>query len=440
MNAPAGPPPPPPPPPPARDARRRRRWPLPAGLAVAALLTGVVAAPAYAEPRADPVRERQMPALRAIRADDAWKITKGRGVTVAVLDTGVVPTVKDLAGAVRTGPDFTGTGNDPGGPAWGEHGTLMATLIAGRGHGPGFTAGAIGVAPQATILSLRVTVDDTDPGRERFRADPTRATGVAQAIRYAVDHGATVINLSLGGFGSARADRQALDYALARGVVVVGAAGNEGRSGFTRTYGFSRESFPGGYAGVIGVGAVDERFKPATFSSRNATVSVSAPGVRLVGAGAKDDYYWVNGTSGAAALVTGVAALIKARHPLLPPALVARALTDTTRERPKDGYDVGVGFGVVDAEAALRRSDELAAYRPTAAPGETGRREGGGVAAEATTAVPTAPVANGEDAGGSAVPRWALLLIGAMCVVTAAVAARGLALVAVARRSARRRP
>ena len=121
----------------------------------------------------------------------AWQSTRGGGVTVAVLDTGVDPNQADLAGAVITGPDYTSSGRVRGGPFWGIHGTAMASLIAGRGHGPGAAAGIMGVAPAASILSVRVTLESNDP----LLSDANVAAGlpgaIARGIRYAVRHHAT---------------------------------------------------------------------------------------------------------------------------------------------------------------------------------------------------------------------------------------------------------
>ena len=101
--------------------------------------------------------------LRALHVTRAWRSTQGAGVTVALLDTGVDAKQADLTGSVITGPDYTHSGRIPGDGFWGVHGTAMASLIAGHGHGAGNAAGIMGIAPAAKILSVRVTLESNDP-------------------------------------------------------------------------------------------------------------------------------------------------------------------------------------------------------------------------------------------------------------------------------------
>src|SRR5262249_59915119 len=101
--------------------------------------------------------------LQKLHVSQAQQSADAGGVTVAVLDTGVDPQQADLTGTVVTGPDYTDSGRVRGGPLWGIHGTAMASLIAGRGHGRARGAGILGIAPGATILSVRVTLESSDP-------------------------------------------------------------------------------------------------------------------------------------------------------------------------------------------------------------------------------------------------------------------------------------
>jgi subtilisin family serine protease len=117
---------------------------------------------------------------------------------------------------------------------------------------------------------------------------------------------------------------------------------------------------------VISVSAVNVSGNVAPFSSDNLSVKVAAPGVFVPAQGRDGQYWLVSGTSPACALVAGVAALIKSKYPRLAPDLVARALTSTTTDRPADGYDSQVGFGIVDAAAALAKAGRLAGVRPVA--------------------------------------------------------------------------
>lgn len=236
----------------------------------------------------------------------AWRTTRGQGVIVGVLDAGVDSRVPDLRGSVITGPDYTRGANPPGyrPPHW--HGTFIASLIAGHGSGPGLASGVIGVAPAARILSVRVILDDDEPGFPIYNANANYEDAIASGIRYAVRRGAGVINMSLGSASAARQVRLAVGYAISHGVVVVASAGNDGTGP-----GRSQYSYPASFTGVISVGAVDAAHQRASFSDRNASVVICAPGVDVVGASAGGGYLAVNGTSPASAFVAGVAALIR---------------------------------------------------------------------------------------------------------------------------------
>lgn len=348
--------------------------PRQAGAAVAALaLAFAVSGPVPA--RADEVRDRQRPILRALDVAGAWKVTQGEGVTVAVVDSGVDSRQPDLRGAVTTGPNFL-RGIDRGARITRLHGTGMASLIAGRGHGPGRRSGVIGVAPQARLLAVRALAEEQDGGYGAYRAADDRADkALGEAIRYAADHGADVINLSLGRYEVSPEDRQAIAHAIAKGVVVVSAVGNDGdeRRRLDRD-GFAPYSYPAAYPGVIAVAATDPEHRHADFSNKNYSVLLAAPGTRLPVAGPGGGYFLSDGTSGASALVSGVAALIRARHPRLPPALVAQALLDSTRYGPAKVYDPALGFGEVNAARALRAADRLVVPRSGTAFGKSGGR------------------------------------------------------------------
>ncbi|HEY1914892.1 MAG TPA: S8 family serine peptidase [Streptosporangiaceae bacterium] len=144
------------------------------------------------------VRAADTTSLRAIGVPAAWRVSRGRGVLVGVLDTGVNAHAPDLTGSVTTGPDYT-VGADPAGYQPPHlHGTYIASLIAGHGSGPGRSQGVVGVAPQARILSVRVLLDDQEPGFEVYNLNASYYNALALGIRYAVQHGATVLNASLG--------------------------------------------------------------------------------------------------------------------------------------------------------------------------------------------------------------------------------------------------
>jgi type VII secretion-associated serine protease mycosin len=327
-----------------------------------------------------------------LNVEAAWQLTRGAGVTVAVIDSGVNPEVSDLAGSVITGPDYTGAHTSPASSNWGVHGTWMASLIAGHGHDAG-SSGVIGVAPRARILSVRVIPDRGDPHYGQYEREPETVIqrSLANGIRYAVAHGAQVISMSIGYSAPSGVVREALQQAYDRGVVVIASAGNSGGPAGSGRDGASPTSFPANYPGVISVGAVDWRGAVAGFSSDNLSVQVAAPGVSVPAQGRDGQYWWVSGTSPACALVAGVAALIKARYPAIAPDLVASALNSTTTDRPAAGYDSQVGFGIVNAAAALAKAGKLARARPVTAGLEATARYRGVPPAE-----PVSPRSSGQ--------------------------------------------
>lgn len=321
------------------------------------------------------VRAGDMASLRAVDVPAAWRLARGRGVTVAVLDTGVSPDAPDLAGSVTTGPDYT-AGADPRSYRPPHlHGTYIASIIAGHGSGPGRAGGMLGVAPEARILSVRVILDDQEPGFAVYQENARYDDAIAAGIRYAARHGAGVINASLGGPAPTRSVRLAVGYAIDHGVVVVAAAGNNGTTG----HGFTPYTYPAAFTGVIAVAAAGPGGQRAFFSGRNGSVVVSAPGVGVAGDGPDGSFISASGTSPASAFVAGVAALIRSKYPRLSPGLVTQAIVSSARQRPPGGYRPSTGFGEVDAAAALAAAGRLAAGR-TAAGMSASAHFGGGAA------------------------------------------------------------
>ncbi|MBO8197192.1 S8 family serine peptidase [Streptomyces smyrnaeus] len=271
---------------------------------------------------------------RALGLSSAQRTTQGDGVKVAVLDSGVEKDHPALAGKVTTGPDFLKDGLRPGDPRWGGHGTAMASDV-------------LKVAPKADILSVRVIDDKKEHDPDDWKTGPSP---VAQGIEYAVDHGADVISMSLGGdsFGSSfnEEETKALAHAAYKGVTVVASAGNDGDV-------LNDSSYPAGYPGVIAVAAVQQGGSRAEFSTVRTYNTLAAPGVGIVSAKNTGGYAPVNGTSPAAALTSGVVALMLGKDPELRPSQV-RAILTRTAEHPPGGYDPRVGHGVVNAAAAVR--------------------------------------------------------------------------------------
>lgn len=304
--------------------------------------------------------------LHKLHVTRAWQSTHAGGVTVAVLDTGVDPNQPDLAGSVIVGPDYTNSGRVLSGPFWGIHGTAMASIIAGHGHGTGQAAGMMGIAPAATILSVRVTLEADDP----MLADANIAAGlpdaIAHGIRYAVRHGASVIDLPLdpvtatgaAGAGGSPSERAAVDYALAHRVVLVAPAGDD-------TVGTDPVNFPAAYPGVISVGAFNSTFTKASFSSAQPYVTLTAAGDGIVAASPPNGYAQISSTSAASAVAAGIVALIRAQFPVLSPAQVTKALTQSTVYRPSGGQNDGSGAGTVDAARALAAAASMVEAVPT---------------------------------------------------------------------------
>jgi serine protease len=271
-----------------------------------------------AAPAAEPYWAGQLELPRA------WQLSEGADVRVGLIDTGVA-TDPDLAGAMLPGADFPDVGA-PAGDAIG-HGTTMALLIAGRGIG----GGTHGVAPRARILPARLTGGAED---------------AVAAVRWAVDQGAKVVNISLGaGHSGETGYDPALAYAKEHDVVVVAAAGNVGED--------SEVTSPADRPGVLAVSAVDGsgRFRddvgvsgPAiSFAAPGVDISTSRPGERAP----------TSGTSQATAIVSGVVALVRARYPELSAGEVTDQLARTAKDLGAPGRDDRYGFGLIDPLAAL---------------------------------------------------------------------------------------
>ena len=311
---------------------------LRSGVAALVLFVGAGAGPLIApDPaHADTVRELQWH-LDALRIPEAHKISKGDGVTVAVIDSGVDVTHPDLEGQVLAGhgigSDAAADGRKDSDPE--GHGTAMAGLIVGRGGGANR---ALGIAPEAKILPVSTGVD-TDPGE------------LSAAIRWSVDAGADVINMSLGAQGQANDDdRAAVRYALDKGVVLVAAAGNREQGDLT-------VSMPGNIPGVIAVSGLtrDGRFSPD--SVRGPEVVLAAPMEDILTprpySMSRNGYAVASGTSDSAAIVSGIAALVIARYPDLDAANVVNRLIRSAGDEGAAGRDELYGFGAIDPVAAL---------------------------------------------------------------------------------------
>jgi serine protease len=281
----------------------------------------------------DPFRSRQW-SLAAMRVAEAWPVSTGEGVTVAVIDTGVDSQHPDLAANVLSGYDATtgvpGESTDVHG-----HGTHVAGTIASlTGNGVGVTA----VAPDVRILPVKVLSDDGSG----YMSD------TAKGIIWAVGNGAQVINMSLGGPTRSVAVSNAVAYARSMGVTVVAAVGNEREQG-------SPVSYPGADEGVIGVAATTSPDAVAHYSNAGDYVDVAAPGSAIISTYpvARGSYASSSGTSMASPHVAATAALLKAYQPALTPDRIEDALERSAVDLGAPGFDSDYGHGRIDAVAAL---------------------------------------------------------------------------------------
>jgi type VII secretion-associated serine protease mycosin len=290
-----------------------------------------------AVPASPDTARREQWQLTELRAETAWRYATGHGVVVGVLDSGVDAKHPDLIGQVLPGLDLVTASRDGRFDPVG-HGTTVAGLIAGSSRDD---KGALGLAPDAKILPVRVL----DP-ENRYED----AMVVANGVRWAVDHGARVLNLSLGSIGGSAALAEALDYAFAKDVVVIACTGNVTASAPTDVW------YPAREPGVVAVSGLDRSHDGVLWPSSitgPATV-ISAPATSLVGA--RPGGYWrVQGTSFAAPLVTATAALIRSRWPGMSAANVVNRLISTARDIGPVGRDESYGFGALDPVAALTR-------------------------------------------------------------------------------------
>jgi subtilisin family serine protease len=303
-------------------------------VALACAAAGVLATAAPAH--ADDVRDRSWH-LQALRIDEVHAVTRGAGITVAVIDTGVDPNHQDLVGNVLPGFDVT----DPANASQGHvdtdgHGTSMASLIAGHGHGANGRDGVLGIAPEAKILPLDVT-------------DPQTGTvvrgAVTRAIRMAVDAGADVICVALAGPPEA-GEESALRYAADHGVVVVAGVGNE-PSVFVE--------HPAAVPLALATTAYDQAGEPVTTvrGTREFPIDIAAPGADIIGAVPGNRYVVGRGTSAATAIVAGILALVLAAHPDLSRNEQVERIVYTADDIGAEGPDTVFGWGAVNAVEAV---------------------------------------------------------------------------------------
>ncbi|MEU4764055.1 S8 family serine peptidase [Actinosynnema sp. NPDC023794] len=315
--------------------------------------------------RAQTIEERQWH-LAALGVSAAHATTRGDGVVVAVVDSGVDDTRPDLAGALLPGAGFGSASGTDGTEDNDGHGTAMATLIAGRA----VDGGALGVAPGAMIMPVSVGAD----------GDKFTTASVAEGVTWAVDQGADVINLSLTSLATLTPDLlRAVNYAFDNDAVVVAGTGNDGDE---------HVGAPANIKGVIAVSGTIEGNGPWPESNTGPETVLAAPAQRIVTAVpvsvVETGYAEVDGTSAATALVSGAAALVRARYPDLDAGNVVNRLIATATDLLAPGRDNVTGFGQVNPVAALTADVPPVQRNPLAPPPRT------------TSAEPAPP--SGEDA------------------------------------------
>jgi type VII secretion-associated serine protease mycosin len=285
-----------------------------AATATASLLAVAPGLPA--QPIQDEIRAQQWH-LDFLNIDQVHQISTGKGVIVGVIDTGVDGGHPDLAGRLLPGLDLSFFERPDALEDLDGHGTAMAGLIAAHGR-------ALGIAPDATILPVRHTSTGAIGDARRQ----------AEGIRWAVDHGATVLCLA---FGHPEPDgylERAIKYALDHDVVVVAAVGN--------TPDDEGLVYPAAYPGVIGAAGIDR-------DGNHAPISVISPAADLAAPG----YASASGTSDATAIIAGVAALIRAKYPDLTAQDIIHRMTATADDRGTPGRDNQYGHGIINPLAAL---------------------------------------------------------------------------------------
>ncbi|MFC1413038.1 S8 family serine peptidase [Streptacidiphilus sp. N1-12] len=285
-------------------------------------------------------------------AQKIWALTRGQGITVAVVDSGVAANHPDLTGQVLPGTSLLGDGDDGRTDTSSEsHGTAIAALIAGTGasaHGKGI----IGLAPDAKILPVRVT-----------SGSQVTAPLLAQGIIWAADHGAQIINVSIGSPTPDPLLKQAVAYAGRKDAVVVASAGNNGQTG-------NEMQYPAGFPGVVAVSGTDQNHAFWPTSASGPDITVAAPAAQIASAGDNGQYVQADGTSYAAGYVSAALALIRSHNPHLTAGQAIAALISTTRDHHAVPDDQ-LGYGEIDPLAALTAPPAASTTNPLLAPRPT---------------------------------------------------------------------
>lgn len=409
-----------------RTSSKRTLRPLPvASAALGLLLVGVAATPAHAES----VRARQW-YLDAMQADEMWKTSTGKGVTVAVIDSGVDTSLADLKGQVLDGEDYSSQRGDEHTDLAG-HGTNMAALIAGTGA-RGALDGSYGLAPGAKILPIRMRYSTEDFGKVDTGSEYARV--MSRAIRFAADSKAQVINISMAAANAPGRKNvstpeltAAVDYAIGKGKLIFAGVGNSGDAS-------NLPQYPASTPGVVGVGAITKDIKRAPFSQHGSEVDVTAPGDDMIHACLGGTQVCrTEGTSDATAIASASAALIWSRHPTWTNNQVLRVLINTMKGNEKGWTrNDDFGYGIVRPRVALETPGDpgpageyplpdLAAAAASAPPsGKASPSAGSAPGDGKADGTPAAVASDSGDDGDATL--WIALGTGAAALLGAAVA------------------
>ena len=276
--------------------------------------------------------------LKLLGIPPLWKETKGEGIKVAVLDTGIALEHPDLRPAIFESRDFTRSPSaayDAQG-----HGTHVSGIIAARRNAHGI----VGVAPEAKIIAAKV-LNDEGSGTSQ---------DIVAGIHWAIESGADILSMSLGSPEPDEKIHQALLLAISKGILVITAAGNEGPD-------LDTVGYPAGFAEMVAVGSIDRRKRLSQFSSRGRQVDVVAPGDQITSCYPPRGYAVLSGTSMATPFVSGVVALALSKHrqmggktPLHNQQDLIEHLSRTSMDAGPAGFDPLYGYGILNPEKLIQ--------------------------------------------------------------------------------------
>lgn len=346
------------------------------------------------------------PALTTLNSELAWRTATGRGVTVAVVDSGVEVTNAHLAGAVVAGPSFVSVpeaDNASTSDAM-AHGTAVAGQIAAR---PVDGSGVVGLAPESTILAVRVYFSQEQPVVDS--GNGPRADRIAEGIRAAADAGAQIINVSMSTVTDTPELRDAVAHATATGSLVVASAGNRNTTEDTS----DSPRYPAAYPEVLSVTSVDAAGLPTQDAIHGPHIDVAAPGTDVLttflGAGDCVLGDGVPSTSYATAYVSGAAALLAQAHPDETPQQWAFRLEVTAARDTASQRDDLVGWGAIRPTQALTFVDDGSAPGPQSPVHERPEQP-----AQAPQVVDLAAIEDPREATEEAAVWWTLGGVGAV--------------------------